>query len=254
MKFLAVGAHPDDIESNAGGILTRLKHLGHEVGYVICTDGSKGSTIMEDGQHLKGTRQREQQGAGAVIGVDKFFFFDFVDGELEAGLKLRFEIVKAIREFQPDVVLSWDPSSYWLGDFAMNHPDHMAVGRETAYAVYPSARDNLMFPELYRQGLPGFKTRELWMFGSNHPNFFIDVHAEFGTKIEALGRHASQVAPDTFVQGMHVKNAWLCRDFVNSVTADLREHPEYIEAFRRVALDPIADLIASLGKTFVVTG
>jgi len=219
MRFLAVGAHPDDIETNAAGTLARMKRAGHAIACLICTDGAKGSTVM--------------------------------DGELRADLPLRRDIARTIRIFKPDIVLGWDPSAYWHGDRGLNHPDHMAAGQETAYAVYPSARDNLMFPELYQEGLEGFKTRELWMFGTNQPNLFIDISETFSTKLEALSRHASQVNIEQFAQRMRERRRRTYRHYDNPITQSLRDHPEHIESFRRIALDPIPDLMERISPAWV---
>ncbi len=254
MRFLAIGAHPDDIESGAAGTLARMKRAGHDVACLICTDGAKGTENVEEGPRLKEIRQGEQRAASRVIGVDEVFFLDYVDGELRADLPLRRDISRTIRLFKPDVVLSWDPSSYWFDDSGLNHPDHMAVGQEAAYAVYPSARDNLMFPELYEEGLPGFKTRELWMFGTNQPNLFIDIHATFSTKIEALSRHASQVNVNELAERMRERKRRSFRHYDNPITRALHEHPEYIESFRRIALDPIADLSERIAPAWIDDG
>jgi len=251
MRFLAVGAHPDDIETNAAGTLARMKRAGHAIACLICTDGAKGSTQMDDGPRLKAIRQEEQRAASRVIGVDEVFFLDHVDGEMRADLPLRRDIARTIRIFKPDIVLGWDPSAYWHGDRGLNHPDHMAAGQETAYAVYPSARDNLMFPELYNEGLEGFKTRELWMFGTNQPNLFIDISETFSTKLEALSRHASQVNIEQFAQRMRERRRRTYQHYDNPITQSLREHPEHIESFRRIALDPIPDLIDTIAPAWV---
>ena len=42
-RALAVGAHPDDIEFQAGATLARWAAAGCEISLLICTDGSKGT-------------------------------------------------------------------------------------------------------------------------------------------------------------------------------------------------------------------
>src|SRR6185312_2712023 len=48
---------------------------------------------------------------------------------------------------KPDVVLCWDPTARWTGQNRLNHPDHRASGDAALDAVFPSARDALVFPE-----------------------------------------------------------------------------------------------------------
>lgn len=252
MRFLAVGAHPDDLEFNAAGIMLQLLERGYEGGYLICTDGAKGSKNVEDGPFLKEKRRDEQREAAKVLGVKSVFFLDYVDGELVPDLHLRKDIVRVIRSFKPDIVLTWDPTSPWVGDYTMNHPDHLAVGQETSFAVYPSARDNLMFPDLYEEGLSGHITAEIWLFGTNHPNFFVDVSSVFAEKLTSLQRHVSQMNAKDIERSLATRQAWLVRDFANPVTKRLMEVPQQIEFFRRVQLEPIEDLVSNLKTAWQV--
>ena len=110
------------------------------------------------------------------------------DGELVADIKLREKIVRMIRTHRPDVIITHDP----FRPYAL-HPDHRAVGPATTDAVYPTARDPLYFPEHLQEGLEPHKTAEVWFFGAEAPDLFIDITDTFDTKIEALNAHASQV-------------------------------------------------------------
>lgn len=242
MRFLAVAAHPDDIEFNAGGTLVQLVRRGWAGSFLVCTDGSKGTKTPEQAIALKERRRQEQQAAAELLGVTDVHFLDFVDGELTSDLTLRKAIVEVIRRVRPTVVLSWDPMSRWIGDYGLNHPDHVAAGEATSYAVYPSARDNLMFPDLYATGLEGFNTQELWLWASNTPNLMVDVRAEFDKKVESLGAHGSQTDPRQVRQRLARMRTHLVRDYDNPLTREHAAHPEFLEAFRRVPLEPIGDL------------
>jgi LmbE family N-acetylglucosaminyl deacetylase len=103
-------------------------------------------------------------------------------------LNCREKIVRQIREFRPDIVITHDPfRPYSL------HPDHRAVGITTVDSVYPTARDPLYFPEHLDAGLEPIKVAELWLFGAEYPDTFIDISGTFEAKINALKAHASQV-------------------------------------------------------------
>lgn len=250
MKFLAVAAHPDDIEFNAGGTLAQLIQAGWSGAYLVCTDGAKGTKDLAMAPHLKDHRRGEQRVAAKILGVSTVAFLDFVDGELVQDLALRKGIVETIRRVQPDIVLTWDSMSRWIGDYVLNHPDHLAVGEATGYAVYPSARDDLMFPDLLASGLAGWKTAELWLWATNQPNLMVDVERTFALKIDSLGAHASQADPVKVRARMARTRARLVRDFDNTVTQSHQDHPEYIEEFRRVPLDPIGPLNQWLPRTW----
>ena len=56
-------------------------------------------------------------------------------------------------------------------------------------AVYPTARDHLNFPEHLAEGIEPHKVREVLLWGSNQPNFDVDITDDVDRKIEALTAH-----------------------------------------------------------------
>jgi LmbE family N-acetylglucosaminyl deacetylase len=122
---LAIGAHPDDIEFGCGGTLAKWAAGGCRIHHLVCTDGSKGSwDADEDPARLVAARQDEQREASRRLGGDgAVVFLGWTDGELEAGLRQRWEIAYWIRRIRPEVVLGHDPwRRYRL------HPDHRNAG------------------------------------------------------------------------------------------------------------------------------
>jgi LmbE family N-acetylglucosaminyl deacetylase len=72
---MAIFAHPDDPEFVAGGALARWSEAGRQLIYVICTDGSKGSsdpTMTPD--RLIPLRQQEQIAAAKHLGCEEVVF------------------------------------------------------------------------------------------------------------------------------------------------------------------------------------
>src|SRR6476469_2463535 len=146
--FLLVVAHPDDAECPAGATICRLTSEGKRVVIAQVTSGDKGSPDRDAiPAELAKRREAEQQEAARREGAE-VVFLRFPDGELEPNLKLREAIVKAIRTYKPDVVITHDP----FRPYAF-HPDHRAVGLSAHDAAYPSARDPHAFPEHLVEGL-----------------------------------------------------------------------------------------------------
>ena len=75
-RILLLGAHPDDAEYHAGGLLTRYrKELDATVKLISLTDGASGhhERTPED---LRKLRQGESANAGKVIGAE-YLNWDF---------------------------------------------------------------------------------------------------------------------------------------------------------------------------------
>ena len=66
-RGLVVTAHADDAEYGCSGTVARLISEGWDFAYVLCTDGSKGSSdrnITE--KELSSIRRKEQEAAGKI--------------------------------------------------------------------------------------------------------------------------------------------------------------------------------------------
>ena len=187
---LVVTPHPDDAEGGAGGTIARWTAEGKKVVLVVCTNGDKGTgdpTIAPE--KLAATREREQLNAAAVLGIADVEFLRFPDQNLEDCRDFRMALVRQIRKYQPDLVVTIDPNRPYI-----RHRDHYMTGRVTLDAVFPYARDHLAFPELNDEGLEPFKVQEVWLFRSEDPDTYIDITDTFDAKMDALYCHVSQMS------------------------------------------------------------
>ncbi len=185
-RALAVGAHPDDIEFGCGGTLAKWAAAGCDVHHLVCTDGSRGTwDAAEDPAQLVVTREQEQRAAAAALGgTSSVTFLRWPDGELEAGLRQRWQICAAIRTIRPDVVVGHDPwKRYRL------HPDHRNAGFLVTDGIV-AARDPLFFPE---QAIAPHRPSTLLLFEADEPDHVEDVSTSVDTKIAALLEHRSQL-------------------------------------------------------------
>lgn len=193
-RGMVVVAHADDAEFSCAGTVVKWCRQGMEVVYVICTDGSKGSSDpdMTSGRLVE-IRRHEQIAAGKVLGLKEVVFLGYEDAMLQPTLELRRDIVKEIRRHKPDILICMNPVRNLEGTGYIGHPDHMASGEAALSAVFPAARDQLTFPELLNQGLEPHKVREVLISGAPNPDKWIDVSDHMDLAIEALKQHASQV-------------------------------------------------------------
>ncbi len=195
MRILIVMAHPDDPEFAAGGTIARWVQEGHEVFYCLATRGEKGSedpTMTPE--RLAAIREEEQRQAAQVLGVREVLFLGYVDGTLEPSLALRRDIVRVIRRYRPEIVVTMDPQTLIRGNRYINHNDHRAIGLATLDAIFPAAGNPMYFPELLREGLEPHRVREVYLSTTEHANHWVDITDVFPLKMAALRCHASQIA------------------------------------------------------------
>ncbi|MFN8524341.1 MAG: PIG-L deacetylase family protein [Chloroflexota bacterium] len=193
-SVLVVVAHPDDAEFMASGTIALWSRQGKEINYVLCTRGDKGTSdpsVTPDA--LATVREREQREACSRLGVRDLEFLGYEDGVLESTLDLRRDIVRQIRRFRPDIVLCQDPMTRWTAQGYLNHPDHRAAGDATLDAVFPSARDRHVFPELLEEGLEPHKALEVYLMGTTNADVWVDISPTLNDKLHALRAHESQV-------------------------------------------------------------
>jgi LmbE family N-acetylglucosaminyl deacetylase len=195
-SVLVVMAHPDDAEFSAGGTLARWAGAGARVSYCVCTDGDKGtSDPRRDPRAVAEERIAEQRAAARVLGVEEVVFLGHPDGVLQPTLELRRDIVRVIRRVRPEAVLCPDPTRRYGPEY-INHPDHRAVGDVALDAVYPSARDPLVFPELVEEGLLPHRVTQVFVANPSEPNCLVDISGTLERKLDALRQHRSQITDD----------------------------------------------------------
>ena len=209
-KILVILAHPDDPEFFCGATLAHWARQGHEIHYLLFTCGDKGfSDPTASAEQICRARHDEQKAAAAVIGAKSVQFLDREDGYLVPSVELRREVVRAIRQVRPDILMTCDPAHMFSGDRRINHPDHRYAGQIVLDAVFPAAGNPFFFPELLRdEGLEPFSPRELWISLTDSPNVILDVTDTWNIKVEALKKHVSQIGdPAEFEERMRSRKA-----------------------------------------------
>jgi LmbE family N-acetylglucosaminyl deacetylase len=188
-EIMVISAHPDDSEFGAAGSVAKWTQEGKRVVYVICTSGDKGTDNPDIlPQQLGKIREKEQKNAAAVLGVSDVVFLGYPDQGLEDTSDFRKAIVKQIRIFRPDTIVTSDPYRRYIW-----HRDHRITGQVVLDAVYPYARDLLAYPDLIEDGFMPHKVKKILFFGAEDVNLQIDITETFDLKLEALRCHKSQI-------------------------------------------------------------
>ena len=224
-EVMVVTPHPDDAEYGVAGTVARWTREGKNVIYVVCTNGDKGTSdanVKPD--KLARIREREQMAAARLLRVREVTFLRHPDQSLEDTPGFRKEIVRLIRIYRPEAVVTADPYRRYIW-----HRDHRITGQVTLDAVFPYARDSLAYPDLLQEGLEPHKVREVLLWASEEPNYRCDITDTFDIKLAALRCHKSQVGDDLSPD----LRKWLVQRAKDNAQG---EDYELAEAFHRVEI------------------
>jgi LmbE family N-acetylglucosaminyl deacetylase len=193
-RLMVIVAHPDDADFGPAATIAGWIKAGSVAHLVCCTSGDAGSEDPDmDPLELARVRESEQRGAAKIVGYEDVTFLHRPDGGLENDLALREQLVRLIRSFRPDAVLTMDPTVLFHSSGYIQHTDHRAAGMSAIDAVYPAARNPMAFPNLAREGLAAHTVNRLYLFWSDQPNASVDVSETLDVKLAALRAHASQL-------------------------------------------------------------
>lgn len=224
---MAIVAHPDDIEFSCAGTLARWARAGCRISFVLCTSGDVGiadTNITRD--EAIAIREAEEREAARIIGAQEVVFLREPDGLLQATLELRKKLVREIRRFKPEVVVTGDPTALWGRDTYINHPDHRAAALAAIDATFPASGQPHLFQELEEEGLAAHKVRKVFATSWEHVDQYVNIAETIDTKIEALRAHKSQMGD------------WDPADRIREWAAERAKGKEmpYAEGFRVVTL------------------
>jgi LmbE family N-acetylglucosaminyl deacetylase len=177
LRVIVFGAHPDDCDLDAGGIAIKFVKMGHKVKFVSMTNGDAGHQSMGGGALAK-RRIAEAQEAGRRFGVE-YTVFDNHDGELLPTLENRLKVIREIRNWHADIVITHPPDDY--------HPDH----RYTSILIQ-DASFMVIVPNVAPDTPPLKKNPVFFYPNTTEPDIAIDIDNELSQKLYAASAHESQ--------------------------------------------------------------
>lgn len=186
LRIVAIGAHPDDADIQFGGTAALFAGMGHHVKFVSVTNGDAGHH-EEGGGMLAKRRIAESQEAARRLGIDEYVVLDNHDAELIPHLHIRHQIIREIRNWDADIVLSHRPNDY--------HPDHRNTGILVTDAAYLVIVPNVV-PDV-----PALESNPVFLYYQDRfqnprpftPHIAVDISSSMDIKIEGLDAHESQM-------------------------------------------------------------
>lgn len=118
MKVLMIGAHQDDNEFRCGGLAAKLVKKGHDVRFLSLCNGCGGHHIMTP-EETTATRAKESAAVAELLGVT-YDVWDIDDCSIEPNLETRRRLIRYVRQYSPDVIITHRQNDY--------HADHRAAG------------------------------------------------------------------------------------------------------------------------------
>ncbi|TKC56579.1 bacillithiol biosynthesis deacetylase BshB1 [Pedobacter hiemivivus] len=193
LDILVFAVHPDDAELGCSGTIVKHIALGKKVGIIDLTRGelgTRGSAEMRD---------QEAADSAVIMGLHARENLRFRDGFFENNEAHQLEVVKMIRKYQPELVLT-----NALHD---RHPDHGRAGDLVNDACFLSGLSKVstqvdgMAQEAWRPRLVLQYIQDRYI----KPDVIIDITPYFETKIAAIKAFKTQFfnpeldEPDTYI-------------------------------------------------------
>nr|MDO8083929.1 PIG-L family deacetylase [Candidatus Sigynarchaeum springense] len=185
-RILAIEAHPDDLAYFYGGYIAKMAAEGHDIRVLTITNGDQSTCDPALSSHdIVAILKKEHARAMEIVGVkDQRFLDGFTNHFMfssETQLKLREVLIREIREYKPDTVITFD-----IADVFEENPDHRLLARvglqAASFAAYP-----LVHPEQLRQGLKPHFTGRMLLAPTKQPNVYIEISGDPLEKKKAAG-------------------------------------------------------------------
>ncbi len=176
IDILAFGAHPDDVEIGAGGILAKHGAAGYRTAICDLTQAELSSNGTPE------IRQQEAQRAGEILGLAGRYTLSFPDRGLTGDSDQLLEMVGIIRRLRPRIVLA---------PYAKDrHPDHRACHQMVREAVFDAG-----IRKKKVEDLPAHRVEQVYYYLINdmhEVDLIVDISSVYEQKIKGILAYQSQ--------------------------------------------------------------
>ncbi len=236
VDFMAIGAHPDDVELGCGGTLLRLSALGRKGVVVDFTDATMGTRGTPE------LRMKEAAAAAKVLKVQRVNLA-LPDGNLADTWESQKRLIEQIRRFRPKVLITHHAKE--------EHPDHEAAAHIVKHACYKAG-----LAKLDCGGKP-FRPRRIFHFvgiEAHTPSFCVDItpywtkklqavlcfKSQFHNSMEKSYRGKTDISTPAFLESVETRNKFW----------GLMIRRKFAEAFVTTDVPEIDDITLQSGERF----
>jgi len=181
VDILAFGAHPDDIELGCGGSIAKAVADGKNVGLIDLTRGELGT------RGSASIRDKEAALAAELLGVKFRKNLGFRDGFFVNNEPHQLEIIKLIREHQPELVL--------CNAIDDRHIDHAKGSQLVSDACFLSGLAKIETNNSAGEAQVAWRPARVYHYiqwKEITPDIVFDISGFLDKKIEAINAYASQ--------------------------------------------------------------
>ncbi|MDB4880279.1 MAG: Bacillithiol biosynthesis deacetylase, BshB1 [Gemmatimonadetes bacterium] len=177
VAILAIAAHRDDVELTCGGTLIKAARRGQRTAIIDLTGGEMGT------RGSAALRGAESEAAAAVLGCSARETLGLPDAGVENTPATRELLARAIRRFQPRVVIA--PA------LEGRHPDHRVTAQLVRDACFVAGLAKVA-PEVPKHRPLKILHTLAYRQDFVRPSFVVDISDEFEQKMAAVRCYASQ--------------------------------------------------------------
>ncbi|MBP7477253.1 MAG: bacillithiol biosynthesis deacetylase BshB1 [Chitinophagales bacterium] len=236
LDILAIGIHPDDVELSCGGTVAKHVSMGYQVGILDLTKGELGT------RGSVAARMKEAASAAKILGVTIRENLGFEDGFSVNDKAHQMEIIKILRKYQPDIVLTNAPHD--------RHPDHGKAAQMTYDACFLSGLSKII--TTYDGDIQKcWRPRVTYNYIQGRyiePDLVVDTTPFFEQKMEAIMAYSSQfynpnsTEPATFISDPSFLDLVKSKDVIWGKSIGVRYAEGFIKQ-RYIGVDDLTKLI-----------
>ena len=184
MNILAIGAHPDDVETMCAGTLAKYASQGHKVFIATATSGNIGSAThtMEE---IAAIRKQEAANSAALIGAE-YICLDYDDEMFYETKEVRLDFINLVRHCKADVIFTHSLHDY--------NPDHMLTAKIICDIAVMIPIAHLKTKEEPYDVIPSIWHWEPVNGMNFQPTDYVDITDFYETKMKMLNCMESQKA------------------------------------------------------------
>ncbi|RJX39630.1 PIG-L family deacetylase [Paenibacillus pinisoli] len=234
LNIIVIAAHPDEAEIYAGGTSALFAELGHRVKFVSLTNGDCGHYSLS-GQELVDRRTEEAHEAAKRLGVLEYSILNISDGRLSNHYEVREEVIRQIRNWRADIVITFHPDG-------PGHVDNRNAGKIVSDAADFIAKVPNAVPDA-----PSLDQSPLFLLmpdygkrASYSPDIVVDIGATIEKKLLSCDAHASQ---------FYEFAPWQ-RNLLSEVPSTWEERREYILRYWSSFINVSSEMLPALDRLY----